>query len=90
MKSFLIIALSLIVGWFGHGYLVKSAQPLDYKPVLAVVQQGDTLEEIIHRTQKDYGDYRDWRIIAHQAHQDNRLEQFIYPGQFIILRMAVK
>lgn len=90
MKSFLIIVFSLIIGWFSHGYFVAPEQPVDYKPVITVVRKGDTLEDIIHRTQESYGDYRDWRLIAHQAYIDNKLEQFIYPGQFIILRMAVK
>lgn len=90
MKSFLTIALAVMVGWFGHESLADPAKTADYKPVVAVVQEGDTLEKIIHRAQKVYGDYRDWRVIAHQAKEDNSLESFIYPGQFIILRMVVK
>lgn len=90
MKSFLTIVLAVMVGWFGHESLVAPAKPADYKPIVAVVREGDTLEQVIHRAQKSYGDYRDWRVIAHQAKEDNSLESFIYPGQFIILRMVVK
>lgn len=90
MKIFLITVLALLAGWFGHDYFAGPAKPVDYKPVAVVVQEGDTMEAIIHRVQREFDDNRDWRIIAYQAKLDNSLERFIYPGQFIILRMAVK
>ena len=90
MKSVLTILLAIMVGWFGHAYWGAPENPKDYKPVVAVAQNGDTLQEIIERAQEIYGDNRDWRIIAHQAKLDNSLERFIYPGQFIILRMEMK
>ena len=90
MKTLLIVVLAMMAGWQACEYFKAPAKPADYAPVVAVVREGDTMQSIIERAQKEFGDTRDWRVIAHQAKEDNSLESFIYPGQFIILRMVVK
>lgn len=90
MKTFLIVVLAMMAGWFGHESLTAPTQAPDYAPVVAVVREGDTVQGIVERVQKEFGDKRDWRVVAEQAKKDNNLGRFIYPGQFMILRMEVK
>ena len=90
MKTFLIVVLAMMAGWQACDYFKTPAKPKDYAPVVAVVREGDTVQGIVERAQKQFGDKRDWRIIADQAKKDNDLGRFIYPGQFVILRMEVK
>lgn len=90
MKTLLIVVLAMMAGWQACEYFKAPAKPADYAPVVAVVREGDTMQSIIERAQKEFGDTRDWRIVAHQAAKDNNIGRFIYPGQFMILRMEVK
>ena len=90
MKTFLIVVLGMMAGWFGCEYFMSPAKPVDYAPVVTVVREGDTLQGIVERVQKEFGDKRDWRIVADQAKKDNNIGRFLYPGQFMILRMEVK
>lgn len=87
MRSFLGAILALFVGWHAHAILDK---PVDYRPVMITVGQGDTLAQIAYRLKEKYNDDRDWRHIVFQAQEDNQIGEFIYPGQQIIFRVVKK
>ena len=78
----------IAIAAFCIGFEYSEAQhPAEYYPVTVTVAEGDTLGSLAWRMKNEYGDQRDWRVIADWAQENNKLGRYVYPGQNIVFQV---
>lgn len=83
MRIIFFILLGFCIG-FECG---EAQHPAEYYPVTVTVAEGDTLGALAWRMKNEYGDQRDWRVIADWARENNKLGRYVYPGQNIVFQV---
>ena len=86
MKKF----LAMIIVVYSIFCVYEATRPVNHFNVSVVVRSGDTLQDIICKLQKKYGDERDWREICWHVRKLNGVTKWIMPGDVLTVPLEVK